>query len=183
MRGAVDGLTSPFPIAEQLPSVYAEDEMASRFTAGLDDLLAPLLSVLDCLPAYFNPAIAPPDFVTMLGRWVGAEVSGKEPTEVLRRVVAGAAAAHRLRGTARGVSEVIRLAFGIEPEVIESGGATWSPRPIGPFPGDRTPGLTVRVRVPDPAAVDRVRIENLVAAVRPAHIPCVVEIISMEGSQ
>jgi phage tail-like protein len=183
MRGAVDGLTSPFPIAEQLPSVYAEDELAARFTAGLDDLLAPLLSVLDCLPAYFNPAIAPPDFVAWLGSWVGAEVTGKESQDVLRRVVAGAAAAHRLRGTARGVSETIRLAFGIEPEVIESGGAAWSPRPLGPFPGETTPGLTVRLRVPDPSAVDRDRVERLVAAVRPAHIPCAVEIISLEGSR
>lgn len=183
MRGAVDGMTSPFPIADQLPSVYAEDEMASRFTAGLDDLLAPLLSVLDCLPAYFNPEIAPEDFVAMLGRWVGAELSGDEPSGILRRVVGGAAAAHRLRGTAQGVSAIIRLAFGIEPEVIESGGAIWSPRPLGPFPGETQPRLLVRLRVPDPAAIDHVRIENLVAAVRPAHIPCVVEIVSMKGSR
>lgn len=183
MRGAVDGMISPFPIAEQMPSVYAEDEMALRFTAGLDDLLAPLLSVLDCLPAYFSPAIAPADFVAWLGGWVGAEVTGDETPEVLRRIVGGAAAAHRLRGTARGVSEVIRLAFGLEPEVIESGGAAWSPRPRGPFPGETEPRLLVRLRVPDPAAVDQDRIEQLVAAVRPAHIPCVVEIISMEGSR
>lgn len=183
MRGAVDGMTSPFPIAGQMPSVYAEDEMASRFTAGLDDLLAPLLTVLDCLPAYFDPALAPADFVAWLGGWVGAEVTGDEPQEVLRRVVGGAAAAHRLRGTARGVSEVIRLAFGLVPEIIESGGATWSPRPRGPFPGETRPRLLVRLRVPDPASVDRMRVERLVAAVRPAHIPCVVEVISMEGSQ
>lgn len=183
MRGAVDGTPSPFPIAEQLPSVYAEDEMALRFTAGLDDLLAPLLSVLDCLPAYFNPAIAPPDFVAWLGGWVGAEVTGDEPVQVLRRIVSGAAAAHRLRGTAAGVREMVRLAFGIDPEVVESGGAAWSPRPRGPFPGEPEPRLLVRLRVPDPAAVDRDRVEQLVAAVRPAHIPWTVEIISTEGSR
>lgn len=182
MRGAVDGMTSPFPIGEQLPSVYAEDDMALRFTAGLDDLFAPLLAVLDCLSAYFDPALAPEDFVAWLGGWVGAEVTGDETLEVLRRVVGGAAAAHRLRGTARGVSELIRLAFGYVPEVIESGGATWSPRPRGSFPGDTQPHLLVRLRVPDPASVNRGRVEQLVAAVRPAHIPCVVEVTSMEGS-
>jgi phage tail-like protein len=183
MRGAVDGLATPFPIGEQLPSVYGEDEMALRFTTALDDLFAPLLSVLDCLPAYFDPSLAPADFVAWLGGWVGAEVTGDEPEEVLRSMVGGAAAAHRLRGTARGVSEVIRLAFGIVPEIVESGGAAWSPRPRGEFPGDPVPGLTVRLRVPDPAAVDRDRVEQLVAAVRPAHIPCVVEVISMKRSQ
>jgi phage tail-like protein len=183
MRGAVDGMASPFPLAGQMPSVYGEDEMALRFAAGLDDLFAPLLSVLDCLSAYFDPSLAPADFVAWLGGWVGAEAAGDEREEVLRRIVGGAAAAHRLRGTARGVSEVIRLAFGLVPEVIESGGATWSPRPRGPFPGEPEPRLVVRLRVPDPAAADRVRIERLVAAVRPAHVPCVVEIIPTEGSQ
>jgi phage tail-like protein len=181
MRGAVDGAVTAFPIGEQLPSVYGEDEMALRFTAGLDDLFAPLLTVLDCLSAYFDPDLAPPDFVSWLGGWVGAEVTGDEPEGILRRMVAGAAAAHRLRGTARGVSEVIRLAFGIQPEVIESGGATWSPRPRGDFPGDPVPGLTVRLRVPRPGFVDQDRVERLVAAVRPAHIPCIVEIIPREG--
>ncbi|MBO0821690.1 MAG: phage tail protein [Nocardiopsaceae bacterium] len=182
MRGAVDGMISPFPLAGQLPGVYAEDEMALRFTEGLDDLFAPLVCVLDCLAAYFDPALAPADFVAWLGGWVGAEAAGDEPEETLRRIVAGAAAAHRLRGTARGVSEVIRLAFGLTAEVIESGGAVWSPRPRGPFPGEPEPRLVVRLRVPDPASVDRIRIERLVAAVRPAHVPCVVEILSMGGS-
>lgn len=181
-RGAIDGMVSPFPIAEQLPSVYAEDELASRFTAGLDDLFAPLLTVLDSLPAYFDPAIAPVDFVAWLGRWVGAEVSGDETTEVLRRVVGGAAAAHRRRGTARGVGDAIRMAFGIEPEVVESGGASWSPRPRGPFPGETRPRLLVRLRVPDPGAVDRVRVERLIAAVRPAHVPFSLEIVAAEGT-
>jgi phage tail-like protein len=183
MRGAVDGLVSPFPIGELLPSVYGEDEMALRFTTALDDLFAPLLSVLDCLPAYFDPALAPADFVSWLGGWVGAELAGDEPDEVLRRTVGGVATAHRLRGTVGGVAEAIRLAFGVVPEVIESGGATWSPRPRGDFPGDPVPGLVVRLRVPDPGAIDRDRVERLVAAVRPAHIPCVVEIIPMEGRQ
>ena len=176
MRGAVDGLGSPFPIGEQMPSVYAEDEMAQRFTMALDDLLAPMFSVLDCLPTYFDPAVAPADFVAWLGTWLGAEVTGDEPEESLRTMVAGAARVHRLRGTAAGVREAVRLAFGVAPEVLESGGATWSARPRGPFPGEPSPHLTVRLRVPDPAAVDRGRLERVVTSVRPAHIPCTIEV-------
>lgn len=183
MRGAVDGLASPFPIGEMLPSVYGEDEMAYRFTAALDDLFAPLLSTLDCLAAYFDPSLAPPDFVAWLGGWVGAEVTGEESDGVLRRMVAGAAPAHRLRGTVRGVIEAIKLAFGVLPEIVESGGAAWSARPRGPFPGNSVPSLIVRVRVPNPDSFDRDRLERLVAAIRPAHVPCVVEIIPMEGNQ
>ena len=81
MRGAVDGLATPFPLGEQMPSVYAEDDMAQRFTMALDDLMAPTVSVLDNLPAYFDPAVAPADFVAWLGTWLGAEVTGDEPEE------------------------------------------------------------------------------------------------------
>jgi phage tail-like protein len=183
MRGASDGLVSPFPLGRELPSVYGEDAMALRFTAALDDLLAPVLSILDCLPAYFDPALAPADFVAWLGGWVGVEVAGDEPEDTLRRMVAGAAAAHRLRGTPRGVSEVVRLAFGVVPEIEESGGASWSARPRGPFPGRPAPGLAVRLRVPDPTAVDLDRLERLVASARPAHIPCHVEVVPTEWSR
>ena len=183
MRGAVDGLATPFPLGEQLPSVYAEDDMAQRFTMALDDLLAPILSVLDCLPAYFTPGLAPADFVAWLGTWLGAEVTGDEPERTLREMVAGAAGLHRLRGTAAGVREAVRLAFGVEPEVVESGGAAWSARPLGPFPGDPTPHMTVRLRVPVPESIDLARFERIVASVRPAHIPCTVEVLRADRSR
>jgi len=183
MRGAVDGLATPFPLGDHLPSVYAEDEMAQRFAGGLDDLLAPAFLTLDCLPAYFDPALAPSDFVAWLGGWLGAEVTGDEPEQTMRDMVAGAVGAHRLRGTADGVKEAVRLAFGVVPEITESGGAAWSARPLGPFPGDPVPHLTVRLRVPDPRTVDRGRLERVVAAVRPAHVPCAVEVLAGEADE
>jgi phage tail-like protein len=183
MRGAVDALGTPFPLGEQMPSVYAEDEMAQRFTQALDDLMAPFVSVLDCLPFYFDPAIAPADFVAWLGTWLGAEVTGDEPEPTLRDMVAGAARAHRLRGTAAGVREVVRLAFGVEPEVVESGGSAWSARPLGAFPGDPNPHMTVRLRVRDPRAIDRGRLERVVASVRPANVPCSIELLRLVRSR
>jgi phage tail-like protein len=183
MRGAVDGLASPFPLGEQMPSVYAEDDMAQRFTQALDEVVAPFVSVLDCLPAYFDPALAPADFVAWLGTWLGAEVTGDEPEQTLREMVAGAAQAHRLRGTAAGVKEAVRLAFGVEPEIEESGGAVWSARPLGAFPGDPAPHMTVRLRVRDPRAVDRGRLERVVASVRPAHVPCAIELLRANRSR
>jgi len=182
MRNAVDGMLSPFPLLEQLPSVYAEDELAQRFTAALDELLAPLLSVLDCLEAYFHPGLAPPDFVAWLGGWVGAEVTGQEPEPALRAVVAGAAALHRSRGTVRGMAEAVRLTFGVAPEIEESGGAAWSARPLGPFPGEPVPRLVVRLRVPDPDLIDRTRLEELVGSLRPAHVPCSIDLVRADGA-
>uniref|UniRef100_UPI0034DE4ADD phage tail protein n=1 Tax=Streptomyces flavofungini TaxID=68200 RepID=UPI0034DE4ADD len=112
MRGSIDGLGSSAPIGAMLPALFADDDLAQRFIAGLDDVLAPILNVLDCLDTYFDPALSPADFVQWLGTWVGAETDGSESEAGLRAAVAAAAALHRVRGTRRGLSEAVRLTFG-----------------------------------------------------------------------
>ncbi|MFD8820664.1 hypothetical protein ACFV23_56645, partial [Streptomyces sp. NPDC059627] len=68
MRGSIDGLGSSVPIGRMLPAVFADDDLALRFVAGLDDVIAPIPNVLDCLPSYFDPALAPLDFAEWRGR-------------------------------------------------------------------------------------------------------------------
>ncbi|MER5434630.1 phage tail protein [Streptomyces sp. NPDC002588] len=183
MRGSVDGLGSSSPIGMMLPAVFADDDLAQRFVAGLDEVMAPILNVLDCLPSYFDPALAPVDFTNWLAGWVGAETDGTEPEPRLRAAVAAAAYLHRVRGTRKGLSEAIRLAFGVEPEISESGGSAWSARPLGPFPGDPRPHLRVTLRLPDPRPVDEHRLDTLVAAARPAHMPYTVEVTAATAAE
>nr|WP_269327490.1 phage tail protein [Kineosporia mesophila] len=162
-----------------MPAVYADDEFGQRFSTGLDSVFAPLLTVLDCLPFYFDPLLAPMDFVDWLGRWVGAELDGDEDASVRRAAVAAAGLLHRSRGTPRGLAIAIRLMFGVDPEITESGGAIWSSGPLGPFPGDQGPWLRVTLRVADPSSVDRQRLDEVVAGARPAHIPYTVEVLGL----
>ncbi|MDW8810484.1 phage tail protein, partial [Streptomyces scabiei] len=136
MRGSIDGLGSSHPIGAMLPAVFADDDLAQRFVGGLDDVIAPILSVLDCLDSYFTPSLAPVDFTQWLAGWVGAETDGTEPEDRLRAAVAAAAYLHRVRGTRRGLSEAVRLVFGVVPEITESGAAAWDARPLGPVPGE-----------------------------------------------
>ncbi|MEV5179125.1 phage tail protein [Streptomyces werraensis] len=224
MRGSLDGLGSSAPIGAMLPAIFADDDLAQRFVAGLDEVLAPFLVVLDNLDAYFDPALAPLDFTRWLADWVGAETEGIDPgvdaagaagggvgagavpasTEAggigagsgpasaagagragalpaelrLRAAVAAAARLHRVRGTRRGLSEAVRLVFGVTPEIRESGAAAWHARPLGPVPGDRRPHLHVTLRLPDPSPADHHRLDTLVAAARPAHMPYTVEVIA-----
>ncbi|MEV0481025.1 phage tail protein [Streptomyces sp. NPDC050508] len=171
-------VVSPCPLRDQLPGVYAEDGFAGVFADGLDTMQAPVLNALDCLDAYFRPGLAPVHFLDWIGGWVGAELDGLATESARREAVGTAMALHRRRGTAYGLEAAIRLAFDITPEITESGGAAWSARPRGPFPGDPRPGLRVVVRVPDPAAFDIRRLETLVAAARPAHLPFTVEVLA-----
>lgn len=165
-RGLVPDLPSRHPLGAQLPAVYAEDDLAQRLTESLDEVLAPVLAVLDCLPAYFDPVLAPADFIALLGAWVGAD--GEVP---------GAVAAHALRGTRAGLAEQVRQVFGVIPEIEESGGATWSATPGTVLPGSGRPYLLVRLRVPDPAAVDTAALTVFVARERPVHLPFRVEVV------
>ena len=81
------------------------------------------------------------------------------------------------------VERVVGLAahpVGVDPEISESGAAAWDPRPLGPVPGDRRPRLHVTLRLPDPTPADEYRLENLVAAARPAHMPYTVQVTAAE---
>ncbi|GAB2870051.1 phage tail protein [Streptomyces mayteni] len=190
MRGSVDGLASSAPIARALPAVFADDDLMRRFVGGLDDVLAPILNVLDCLDAYFGPDLAPLDFVRWLGTWVGAETEGdeghgredhgREEEARLRAAIGAAAYLHRIRGTRRGLSEAVRLAFGVEPEISESGGAAWSAGPFGPMPGQPRPRLHVHLRLAEPTPAHEHRLDTLVAAARPAHMPYTVQVTALE---
>jgi hypothetical protein len=65
---------------------------------------------------------------------------------------------------------------GVEPELTESGGAAWSTESGAPLPGIPAATLHVRLRVPDPGAVDVRRLEAVVAGAVPAHVTCRVEV-------
>lgn len=184
MRGAVPGLTNPVALVDQLPAVYQEDDFVRRFVGAFDDALAPVLLTLDRLECYVDPRLAPADFLSWVGEWVGIELDEAWDLPQSREIVAGAASLHRRRGTAPGIDAAVRLALGLglsaggpgdagrgDVEVTDSGGATWSSRPGSALPGSPEPSLTVRVRVPDPAAVDIRRLDRVVSAVKPAHVP------------
>ncbi len=178
MRGGVAGLSSPFPLGEMLPGIYHDDGFVQDLCGGLDEVLAPLVATLDCLPAYLDPGTAPVDVLEWLAGWVGVVLADVAP-ERRRVVVRRAAELHRWRGTPRGVRAAVAACFGVEPELVESGASGWSVDGGAPLPGDPEPSLLVRVRVPHPAAVDVGRLDALVAATKPAHVPHRVEVLPL----
>jgi phage tail-like protein len=177
MRGMVGGLASPFPIGDHLPGLYREDEFAQRFTGAFDEVLAGIISVLDCLPAYLDPALAPEDFLEWLGGWVGATPDETWPMERRRAFVASATELFRMRGTAAGLAAHVAIFTGGEVEIAEPGAAGWSHDAGAAVPQGTSSDLFIRVRVKDPRTVSAPRLEALVASSKPAHVPHRIEIV------
>ncbi|MEU9047873.1 MULTISPECIES: phage tail protein [unclassified Kitasatospora] len=176
-RAAVPGLPSPHPIGELLPALFADDDFAQRFTAGLDTVLAPVFATLDSLPAYFQPRLAPADFLDWLGSWVAVEVDPAWPTEVRRAVVERAVELHRWRGTRRGLTERLRLVLDAGAEILDGGGATWSTASGAAPPSAPSGDVLIRVWPLRGPALDEDQVLSVVRAGCPVHLTCRVEIL------
>ncbi|MFF3242447.1 phage tail protein [Streptomyces sp. NPDC002870] len=176
-RAAVPGLPSRYPIGEQLPALYADDDFAQRFTTGLDTVLAPVFATLDNLPAYLDPRVTPADFLAWLASWVGAADDPQWPVELRREAVVRAVELHRWRGTRLGLVEALQLALGVHAEVTGDGGAWWSSTACADLPPEPTAAILVRVWPGREARVDVDRVREIVRAMCPVHTVCRVEVL------
>ncbi len=170
-------LPSRYPIGGLLPALYADDDFAQRFTAGLDTMIAPVVSTLDNLAAYFDSRLAPADFLMWLASWVGAELDPRWPLELRRAVVARTLELHRWRGTARGLVQRLWLSLGVHAWVTDGGGVTWSQQPGSEPPG--SPGARVLVQVwpGRSAAVDAAAVAAVVTTSCPVHVSTEVQVL------
>lgn len=177
MRGTISGIESPTPFGPMLPAIYQEDDFSMRFVAGFDDVLAPVLLVLDCLIDYFDPALTPTDFLEWLAGWVGIEVDEAWATERRRAAVATAVEMYRMRGTISGLRANLEVLSGGQVEITDSGGVSYSTSPMGDMPGQDSPRLAVRVTVPDADERTTKAIDSIVATAKPAHVVHRVEVV------
>jgi phage tail-like protein len=182
MRDGVEGLCSPRPLMDTMPLVYRGDPLAEQLCAAFDDVLAPIFATLDCLPAYLDPKTAPEDMLVWLAGWIGLTISGHEEATRKRELITAGASILPWRGTVRSVQEAVAAAFNRETEVIESGSATWSTEPDSEPGGQPVPILIVRVITDEGDDIDRRRLDAIVEAVKPAHVPHRVEVVT-RGAQ
>lgn len=177
MRGLVHGLPSPHPLGETLPALYREDLFTQELCAGLDEVLAPVLSTLDNLPAYLDLTTAPDDMLPWLAHWVGMSLEADLPAQRQRELLRAAAGLQGWQGTVRGIQLAVEALFGVTAEIEESGGATWSTNPDAALPGDAAPAVLVRVRAEDGRPLEADRVDAVVGAMMPAHVPHRVQVV------
>ena len=52
-------------LRDGLPGLYRDDDFTMRFVGALEQVLDPIVSVLDALPAHFDPELAPLDILAL----------------------------------------------------------------------------------------------------------------------
>ena len=171
MRGQVEGVPSPHPLADTLPGVLREDAFARSLCGGFDEVLAPVLLSLDSSSAYLDLATAPVDMLPWLAQWVGMAADHGQDPDLLRQQLRASREQHARRGTRRGIELAVRAAYGMAVTVEENGASAWSSDPGGPLPGDAEPALRVTVRAARADQVDPDALDAFVASVKPAHVP------------
>jgi phage tail-like protein len=85
-----------------------------------ESILAPIEQVVDMLPNYFDPRVAPEAMLPWLASWVGAELDENWPATRGRALIQSLASLYRMRGTRRGLRTHLQLYTGKEPLIVES---------------------------------------------------------------
>ncbi|MEE4022759.1 phage tail protein [Gordonia sp. PKS22-38] len=181
VRGDLPTVVSPHPVGATLPSIYADDTYAQGLCESFDRMLGPAILVLDCFPAYLDPATAPADSLNWLAGWIGLVLEGHESPAKKRELIGVGAELLRWRGTRRGVHDAVVAAFGVAPQISEPGGVTVSAEAPDHGPDatdDRDQMLAVTLTVADPESVDLSRLEAVVAQVKPVHLPHQVQVVT-----
>jgi phage tail-like protein len=176
-RGLVRALISPHPLGEALPALFQEDGFTQRFMSAFDASLAPVFATLDNLSAYFDPWLAPADFLEWLGSWFGLTLDEAWSLERRRAVLAHAFEFYRMRGTARGLKAQVEIFTGGTAEIIDTGGIATSTKAGEALPGSPNFAVMVRVAVDDPSTINTTRLEALVEAAKPAHVTHRVQVV------
>src|ERR1700742_4655526 len=113
-----------------LPSLYQDGELGMRFVGALEELLDPIVAVLDNLHAHFDPNFAPPDILNLLAAWLGVDLDETQDIKHQREMVLRSAELARKRGTVGGMELALKLHFPEVPMRVEdNGGVIWHGRP------------------------------------------------------
>ena len=171
-RKFVEGLNTPFPLVNYTPSMLAEDPVVQLLLKALDEVLAPIISVLDCYDAYLDPRLAPLDFVDYMCSWLLVSQVEYWTEETRRASLTSTVQRSRWRGTARSFEERIDSLFGISILVTDSGNVIANSQFTDPDFWEKPVSPAVLVSVPkDSDAIASLEmIHEALQAVLPAHV-------------
>ncbi len=171
-------VAAPMALRRAVPAVYQEDPLFAELCHAFDELIAPLVSAMDCFTAYLDPRLAPDDFLPWLADLVGCAPLPADAAAARERV-AGAVVAHGDRGTSAAVRVAAARAAGVPEDCVQlddSGGTRWSAAPLAVHDW---PGGPARVNVLIPPDCDPDEVADDVRAALQAEtgVHCPMEVV------
>jgi phage tail-like protein len=152
----------------RMPGIYQDDDFGMRFLTGLEELLDPIVALLDALPEHLSPDLAPADVLELITGWLGIQLNESQPTSERREIVRNASELGRRRGTRRGIELALALGFPALPfRVEDGGGVVWSRD--GELPEAPAPAFVVYCDQPIPEE-RQAAVARLIEQVKPAHV-------------
>ena len=154
-----------------LPPPFQEVAFLHRFLLIFEATLDPLEKMIDQIHHYFDPLLVPEPLLIWLGSWVGVAIDENITIRQQRELVKCAWMLYLWRGTRRGMLEYLRIYTGVTPLIIEPGQADVAAN-LPPHV------FAVILNVPEPEKLNRVLIERIIDAQKPAHTSYVLQIRS-----
>lgn len=161
---------------QYLPGIYRRDPFIRRLLLIFESVMVPIERVVDVLPLYTEPEMAPEEFLPWLSHWVDMALDTSWPVERQRALIANAVEIYRWRGTKRGLKMHIAAYTGVEPIVQEyqggfvlgrESGLGWTTQLVTT---PRNPLLfVVTIPVRDPRGIDPAVLRAIVEEDKPAH--------------
>ena len=171
-RAGVAGLPTPFPLVHFTPGLISDDPLVQLLLSALDEVLAPVISTLDCMDAYLDPDLAPIDMVKYLASWLLAEVDDEWDEAAVRRDVRQAYARAKWAGTARGLRERL-VPYEVESLTLEDCGSTQANhQPSNPadWESPETLEIVLHVKPLRSGGSEVRRVERIARGLVPAHV-------------
>ncbi|MEW6231987.1 MAG: phage tail protein [Chloroflexota bacterium] len=164
-----------------LPALYAEDDFLGRFLMIFEEIFIPLERLLDNIHYYFDPVMAPEEFLAWLASWVNLVLDENWPVERRRRLIHSAAELFRWRGTKRGLEEYLQVYTGMRPAIVEHVSAeAWKGR--GTLPAGFATGpdhsFTVILPVANLGQINATVVKSIIELEKPAHTTYTLKIVS-----
>lgn len=149
-------------LAPLLPAAMAEDDFTRRVVSVFEHVLADVVMRIDGVGSYFDPLIAPSDFVRVLGTWLNVPMHAFDDEAAARAVVAEAGRILHHRGTRAALEDALRLTTTCAVTVVDPGYVTTSDDVERGDPGP----VVIRVSGTGPTVS-----EELVRSVADDHVP------------
>ncbi len=104
---------------QYLPMIYEDDEFMGRYLMIFERMLEPIETRINNMADYFDPQLMPENILAYMADVLDLDFDPNWPEDRRRRMVAMGIQMHRLRGTKRGLQQILEIYTGGQVQIVE----------------------------------------------------------------